>query len=171
MENRVKNQPVDVDVIPVASVPSRTTKVVNKFMIVALVIIAIGVGLFLKWSFQSEHVIQVNNEPFPVRTIGDTPESRGVLVLNVDFCKLQEAEGQLRISLINEAREVFLPASTENLPVGCEQREVPIVIPTGLIAGEYVVKFRTTYRLNPLKQSVVNEYQSEKIFIDPSVTQ
>jgi hypothetical protein len=164
-----KYQPEGLDVIPVASHPTKTSKIMNKVAVVALVIIAIGIGLFLKWSYQSENVLQVKNEPFPVRTIRNHPTAGGVVILTVDYCKLQEAKGDLRISFVSPSREVFLPLAEEDGPVGCFKTEFPVLIPRDIPADEYRIKFRVlNYKLNPLKTAVDDSFQSQSVIIDPT---
>lgn len=145
---------------------STSQRVVNKIIWAFLGLAFFGVGLMLFWAFQPSKVITVNNEPFPVRTIRENASANGVVILNVDYCKHVEAKGEVRISFIDSNHEVFLPISEENLKVGCNRQEFPILIPSVIDPGEYRVKFRIFYDINPLKQNIQNEFQSQPFTID-----
>ena len=138
-----------------------------KFLYASLVLIALAFALFLKWSFADENVLQVNNEPFPVRTIREHPSSNGVVILKVDFCKNTDVNGDLRLSFVSKDREVFLPITQERTPKGCQNTEFPIIIPSNIEPGTYVIKFRVTYDLNPLKKGIVDEFQSKEFTVEP----
>lgn len=137
----------------------------------ALVLVAITIGVFLKWSFQTNNIISVKNEPFPVRTIGKTAEANGVIILKVDFCKNVNTQGDLRMSFVSQDREVFLPLAVEKNPKGCRITEVPVIVPSGLPDGDYQVKFKVVYNLNPLKQGVTDEFTSQKFHVGSNLTE
>lgn len=142
-------------------------RIITRGFYVALVIIALGFGLFLYWLFQSEQVVTVNNEPFPVRTIREHPTAGGVVILSIDYCKRFDSDGTLRISFLNSHREHFLPVIREQIEKGCRVEEFPILIPNDIQPGKYVVKFRAVYNINPLKKGVVSEFVSDEFQIDP----
>lgn len=135
----------------------------------ALAFIALGVGLILFWSFQNENVLQINNEPFPVRTVRSDNEANGAVILKVDFCKNVETVGDVRTSFVGKDREIFLPLSKERGSKGCYVTEVPILIPDGTPPGRYKVRFRVVYDLNPLKRGIVDEFTSREFDIPPTV--
>lgn len=139
----------------------------NRIIYTALILIALSVGVFLKWSFETENVLQINNEPFPVRTIREHPEANGVVILKVDVCKNVDVEGDLRISFVSREREQFLPISKERSPKGCNVTEVPIIIPETLSPGIYKVRFRTVYNINPIKTNIANEFVSREFEVSP----
>lgn len=161
-----ENRPNDIEPISQSESPAKVTKLLNKLAVIAIIVAAIGIGVFLKWSFQSQEVLKVNNEPFPVRIIKDESGKEQLVMLKVDFCKLQQAEGQLRTSYFNERQEMFLPISRERSEKGCVVTELPVAIPHGILPGEYRVKFRTVYKLNPVKQEVVNEFVSQSFKVE-----
>lgn len=139
--------------------------IATRLLYAALVIAAIGVGIFLKWSFQDENVLEVKNEPFPVRTIRESPESNGVVILKVDYCKNIDTDGDLRMSFISKDKEVFLPIVKERGPKGCQVTDFPILVPESLEPGDYKIKFRVAYRINPLKSNVVDEFVSREFHV------
>lgn len=143
--------------------PTKTTRAINRTLFLSLAVIAVIIGIYLRWSFQSSEVIEVNNEPFPVRTLSEVSSPNGVVVLNIDYCKHQDINGELRISWVSSSREVLLPVITENLPVGCNQSELPVMIPSDLISDQYIIKFSVTYNINPIKNNVENEFMTQPI--------
>ncbi len=136
-----------------------------KLLAVALVIIAIAIGTLLKWSLADENVIEVKNEPFPVRTIRKHPTGGGVVFLKMQFCKNVDVDGEVRISFISPTREVFLPLAKEKSDSGCVDTEIPVAIPKDIPPDTYRVKFKAYYKLNPLK-SVNDEFTSSDFEVD-----
>lgn len=147
--------------------PTRTTKIANKIIYGALVVVALSIALVLSWSFQSENVVKVNNEPFPTRTIREHPTAGGVVILTLDYCKLQEAEGNLIISFVSPSSVYFLPERAERSEVGCTIYDYPVLIPENVPPGEYTIKFRIEYDLNPLKKGIIDEFESRPVIVDP----
>lgn len=138
---------------------TKITKYINRFMLVALVILGITVALLLKWSFADEDILVVKNSPFPTSTIA-SPEGQ-VIVMEADYCKNSDIKGTLRMSFVSKSREVFLPVQKEQGPKVCQKTKVPILIPKDLPTDTYKVKFRVSYNLNPLKQNVISEFESK----------
>lgn len=126
---------------------------------ISLLVTATFVGILLSWSFASEKVLEIKNEPFPIRTIRKNASVNGVVILSIDYCKNRDIEGEVRVSFVSDEREIFLPIAREQIPKGCKVQEVPIVIPKDLQPDTYRLKFRTHYDINPLK-SVDNIFES-----------
>lgn len=146
---------------------TKTKKVVSWFVIAGLVVIAVGIGIFLKWSFQPEEIFQIKNEPFPIRSVAPVITPGDVVILDVDFCKNHEVNGLLRISFVSSTREIFLPVSNETGAKRCEHTEFPLIVPKDIPNDEYRVKFRATYNLNPLKKGIVEEFESKPFKVGP----
>lgn len=146
---------------------SKKTKLINKALLVALVVIAISLFIMLRWAAANPNVLSLNKEPFPVRTIREHPTAGGVVFLTTDFCKNTNALGELRPSFVSETREIFLPMTIESSNKGCHDIELPILIPKDIQPDEYKVKLRFTYDINPLKQNIVQEFYSYPVIIDP----
>lgn len=150
---------------------STADKRISRVMYVAMGIIAIAVIVFAYWSLQPRQVLEVRNNPFPVRTIREHPTADGVVILKVDVCKHQDVVGRTRTSFVSPSREVFLPVAEEKLPVGClkdakgNPAEVPVLIPHDLPGGEYKVKFSVRYQINPIK-SVTEEFETKSFIVD-----
>lgn len=127
---------------------------------VSILLIAFGVGVLLFWAFANENVLEVKNSPFPTRVIANTTDR--YIVLDTEYCKNSGIQGKLRMSFVSDTQEVFLPVVDEKLPKGCSENSIPIAIPKSLQAGNYIVKFRATYNINPLKQNITTEFESRK---------
>lgn len=162
------NEPINTEV-PHAS---KASKIINKVIAIALILIALGLCVFLKWELADTTVLQVNNAPFPARIIPDTSNgSNGILVLTLDYCKKQPVNGQLRISYVSASREVFLPLTPEKGSVGCNPtKDIPILIPNDLPTDTYQLKFKAVYSLNPLKNNVTETFLSQPVKITNSRT-
>lgn len=139
--------------------PSRTTRLGNYIIYVALIILALAVSVFLYWSFQPSDVIDIHRVPIPVRTIREHPTADGVVILDLDYCKKVSATGRVRVSFVNSSREIFLPAGVDKQPPLCAHQEFPVLIPHDIPAGRYKVRFRSQYQINPIK-STVEEFDS-----------
>lgn len=148
-------------VIPVRE-PNLRQRIVNKLLFLSLFVAALGIAQFLYWSFQSEAVLKVNNEPFPSRVVKDGPENKGILILNVDYCKDIAVEGNLRMSFVSQTREIFLPLTREKGEEGCQKVDFPVLLPKELQPDKYFVRFRAVYDINPLKKNVVSEFKSQE---------
>lgn len=152
--------------IPIPAKQTLGQKIVTKIVVVGLLLSMLGVGLLVYWGSASTEVFQINKNPIPVRTIREHPTADGVVILDVDLCKKTSAKGQTRVSFVSASREIFLPLSDENLPEGCLDREIPILIPHEITPGEYKIKFRVEYDLNPLKKNVIQEFESLTFIVD-----
>lgn len=160
---KLERENVVLDVIPPATHPTKTTKYVNRFVVLALIIVAISLGIFLKWSFEGTDVLKVNNSPFPTKIVQQ--DGSGIVVLTADYCKNQKLDGTLRISFVSQSREIFLPIAQEELQRGCGIREIPIIIPKDLIPDTYKIKFRAIYDVNPVRQNIIVEFESKSFEI------
>lgn len=164
---RIENQPSDVDVIPELSHPTQATKNINKVVVGALIVIALCVGLFLKWSIEGSDPLVIKNSPFPTRSIRTHAQPEGVIILTVDYCKNTDLKGEVRTSFVSESREVFMPLAHEQLDRGCRKREIPVLIPKDLPADDYKLKFIVRYDINPLKRQVPAQFESRVFHVDP----
>jgi hypothetical protein len=130
----------------------------------ALGIIAAAVALVLYWNLVPLDVIEVRNQPIPVRPPVNSVGNAEILTHN--FCKLTNDKGTVRISFVGDTREVFLPVATENSPKRCNEKvDLPVIIPQDLTPGKYHVHFRATYNPNPLR-TVVEEWDSQEFNVE-----
>lgn len=146
--------------------PTKTTKWLNRVFLISLVLIALGIAQFLRWSFADTDVLQVHNSPFPARIVSDpSGKTGGIVFLTADYCKTQAITGQIRISYVSKSREIFLPLAKEQLPRGCAKTDVPVVIPLSILQDTYKIKFRVTYNINPLKQNIITDFESQQFMV------
>jgi hypothetical protein len=131
------------------------------YFIVFMIIVM--VAIFVAWLYQPSKVLTLNNVPFPTRVVHQSTDS--VLILNVDYCKNVRASGTIRISFVSSSREIFLPLAKENRPPGCHKQDLPILLPVGLPPDRYVLKFQTSYDINPLKKNVTSEFESQEFTV------
>lgn len=158
----IKNKGIDQS--PVNKVPARGRwdKVGLILVFISLIVIGLGIGRLLTWSLASEDILEVKNEPFPVRTIREHPTAAGVVILKVEACKNTETIGRVRTSFVSESREVFLPVFEDRGSRQCFESEVPVLIPKDLPPGKYKVHFRVAYDINPIKKDVLQEFESKE---------
>jgi hypothetical protein len=145
---------------------TNTSKRINWVVYFILLFLAAVVALFLYWTFQGSNVLDVKNNPVPVRTIRPHPQADGVVFLNINYCKNTKAEGRVRTSFVSPTREYFFPVSIDRQDPNCKFQEVPVAIPHEVLPGEYHIHFRITYKVNPIK-TVVEEFDSKKFEVVP----
>lgn len=167
LDLNIPPRPDDIHATPPEEHPSKSTKWFNRAGLIALLIIAAILLVIFRWSFQDTQVLTVKNAPFPVRTIRQHLQDNGVVILSADFCKNSDVTGQLRMSFVSDSREVFLPEAQERGKKGCQQTEVPVIIPKDLAPDDYKIKFRIAYDVNPLKKNVMTEFESQKFTVYP----
>lgn len=146
--------------------PSLKQRIATKVAFAALIVSAVIVGIFVYWASADSDVLQVKNSPFPVKYIPNNDTPNGLVLINVNYCKNADVVGKLRMSWVSDTREIFLPLVDENTPKGCSHRDIPIIIPDTLTNGDYKIKFRATYNLNPLKTEVTSEFESRTFNIN-----
>lgn len=158
-----ENRPKDLEPVVEPERPTKTARWFNRVIVAALVVIALGVGIFLKWSLESNSVLVVNNSPFPARVVSDpSGDTGGIVFLTADYCKNSDLEGSIRMSYVSKSNEFFLPITPEKLSMGCKVTDVPVVIPKDLPKDTYKIKFRVTYDINPLKNNVMIDFESRQ---------
>lgn len=168
--DRKENQPYDIDVIPKPVHQTKSAQLANRVIAVFLIVIALGLGIFLKWSFANTDILTINNSPFPARVVADpSGKTGGIVFLKANYCKNVAVDGQLRLSYISASREVFLPVVKEQSPKGCDDKEIPVVIPLNLLKDSYKVKFHVTYDVNPLKTGITNDFESQPITVGSNI--
>lgn len=124
-----------------------------------LALLALAVGLLLYWVYQPKRVLEIKNQPVPIRTIREHATADGVVILKVDYCKNVKAEGRTRLSFVSASREIFLPTSIDRQDPQCAVAEIPILLPHDIPADTYHIHFRVQYQINPLR-SVIEEFDS-----------
>jgi len=150
--------------------PTTRDRVFVKFAGLALAVAALCVATLLFWGAQSTTILDIHNAPFPTRTIREHPTAGGVIILDTDYCKTRNLDGDLRVSFVSASREIFLPITKERGAVGCHKSEIPVLIPKDIPADTYKIKFRVTYDVNPLKRNITQEFESQPVVVDESAS-
>lgn len=139
------------------------TRYLAVFVSIALVAFTL---VALRWTSESINVIEASNLPFPVRTIREHPTGGGVVILQVSYCKHKALVGRVRTSFVSPLREIFVPVTEEKSNTGCVDTEVPVILPKGMPADTYKVKYTITYDVNPFKKDVLIEFSSKPFVVD-----
>lgn len=160
-------RPADIDAIPELVHPAKVTKITNKIIVVALIIIFLVLFRIISWALETNQPLVINNSPFPTRSVRSAADPNGVIILTVDFCKNTDAQGKIRTSFVSSTREVFLPLTEEQFNKGCAKEEIPVLIPKDLPADDYKLKFIARYNLNPLKKQVPIVFESQVFHVNP----
>lgn len=116
-------------------------------------------GLFTYWAYQPSDVFKTSG---PLFVVPATNMAGGLAKITVSYCKSTSVPGIARTSYVSSSNEVFQPTTIERSPKGCADNvEIPVVIPKDLVPDTYFIRFKITYRVNPIK-TVVEEVDTEK---------
>lgn len=147
----------------------RAIRMVTVIAVVLSVVVLIATATVGRWAVQGRDVLEIKNDPVPVRTIRDHPEADGVVILKVDYCKKLSVTGKVRASFRGTSREIFLPPAEDKQQANCNNGtgnpiEIPVLIPADITPGHYSIHFRIDYKVNPLKNTV-EEFDSQEFEI------
>lgn len=138
----------------------RVTGTLSKVAYGVLAVALVVLSIVIYWLTSARDVLEIKNQPVPVRSIRQHPEADGVIIVHTNYCQHVAATARIRISFVSPSREVFLPADRDvPLPKKCEDIEVPVLIPKELPPGKYHLHWRIEYKVNPLKH-VIEEFDS-----------
>lgn len=127
-----------------------------------LAMILFGIGLFFYWSVQTGTILEVKNNPVPVRpTMIDKDQ---YLLLHYDYCKYSDAEGVVISSLVSKTSILPLPEAIDRTGKSCRAFDAPYPVPGQTPPGTYHYEFKACYPLNPIKTTCV-EWQSKEFTI------
>ena len=130
------------------------------FVTLTLVILTLLYGAYLAlWPFKT---LEVYQNPMPVL---NSPVRRGGPVkMRVDYCKFTTAPFDISWQLVND-RVFFLEVKPTDLPTGCRNVVVsPVIIPKDVPLGEYIIRNKVTYYLNP-RRRVTLEFKTEPFVV------
>lgn len=123
----------------------------------------IAVVLISYWNVQNPQVLVAKNTPFsvrpPVNAAGNTE------YVHINYCKNVKAKGVVTLRLVGKKSVIRLPWPVDNSEPQCLDTEIPIVLPTYAIDDTYYFDFSISYKVNPIKITVVN-LRSEKFTIN-----
>lgn len=139
----------------------KRTIVASRIGYIVIGIAVIVLATIAYWLNQPSNVLEIKNQPIPIRTIRPEGHPAGVVILRYDYCKNIAVEGKIRTSFVSDSAELFLPLADDKTEKACKDEvEVPYIIPPQITAGKYKLHFRATYQLNPIK-TVVQEWDSQ----------
>lgn len=105
------------------------------------------------WTFESEKVLEVHKQPFPVALHENSEGGPPIVIVSLDYCKLKAKKGEVIARLIGKKSITRLPWGNDTQPADCIKADVPIVLPASAADDEYYIEFEVVYKLNPLKQA------------------
>lgn len=143
----------------------RHTRIFSFLGVGVLVAAVIAIAVVIFWVNQPSDVLEIRNQPVPVRTIRSAAHPEGVVILKYSYCKNYNTEGRVRTSFVSQSSEIFLPVATDRTDKTClDNIEVPVLVPPQIVSGKYKLHFRATYQINPLKQAII-EWDSQEFEI------
>jgi hypothetical protein len=122
---------------------------------VSLGVSFIFVLLVLFWLIFPYKPLSINNHPYPVIT--KEVKKGDVLLFEVDYCKLTDKKATITRRFIDSLLYV-MPDITAVNEMGCRRQLVSEEIPQNLPAGEYVMDFYYTYKVNPIREVTVHAH-------------
>lgn len=142
---------------------NNTQRLAKRISFVAVILIAALMSLIMFWLFTGNDVLDVKNNPVPVKP--SFVKSTENVVLDVSFCKKTNSTGRVTRRLVSDKSELLAPTDTDNSGKGCHDH-APIVvpIPAETVPGVYHVNYRVVYTVNPLK-TVIEEFNSQNFTV------
>lgn len=143
----------------------------NKILMpLSFIVVVLGVLmaiLFSFWSLYPYDVFEIKKLPVPV-TEPENIKSGRLIFLDIDFCKYMDVEGKVERFLVSEREVIALPSYTDGAPKGCQEAQVPILLPYTILAQEFRITYKATYQVNPIR-TVVEEFETKSFVIKPIV--
>lgn len=135
----------------------KTTTVKKTPYYIALCIIGLAIfvgGLFIFWSVQPSTILVIKNNPVPA-TVGILNGDREVSA-KVNYCKTTHSTGVFTYDFISKSTDIAAPSTEVTSPKECKDG-APLVIPVPkqAVADTYRIHFTVTYKINPIKTTVV----------------
>lgn len=134
-------------------------KIAKAIIYTTLAVLVIGASTLVYWTFEADDVLTVKNQPVPVRPKEINPEATVILSPNV--CKNLPVPGIIRRTLVSKSSKILLPDYYNNFPVGCNNRDLAVIIPGQTPDDVYHLEFDVTYVINPLKTVVEHWYTQD----------
>jgi hypothetical protein len=125
-------------------------------------ITAIALIIYLYWLFQIGTVLEIKNNPVPVRP--KTIDHDQYIILHYDYCKYSNTEGTVESSLVSKTTVLPLPTLEDTTKKACHSFDAPYPLPGQAPSETYHYKFKACYPLNPVK-TVCTEWESKEFVI------
>ena len=119
-----------------------------------LLLLSTAIILFLGYEFLwPVEILKPNVQPY--RVITKTVKPGGVLVYEVDACKLRNASGIVVRRFVDHVI-LSQPSETTNIRVGCNKTLVSVTVPTIITAGSWHLNLALSYPVNPFRTKEYN---------------
>lgn len=128
----------------------------NILTVSAFVAAFAALAVFVYWTVEPKNVIEVVNQPVPVRP--DTISPEATVIVSPTFCKYLNKPAKVERFLISDSARIPLPVYPNNLPRGCKTYDLPVVIPAFVTDDVYHLEYNTTYQINPITEFKVHWY-------------
>lgn len=141
----------------------------NTGKIVFFVLIALATLPFILagfWNFQPGNILEITNQPVPVRP--ETVHNEIYVSLIYDYCKHMDIKGKIETKLVSNKTTLGLPDIEESSTAACKKGvQVPQPIPPQTPLDTYHYHFKAIYVLNPLR-TVTYEWDSASFVVKGS---
>ena len=134
---------------------NRKDKSITILLFVSLGISFIFVLLVLFWVLFPYKPLSINNHPYPVIT--KEVKKGDALLFKMDYCKYTDKKATVTRRFIDSLLYV-MPDITAVNEMGCRRQLVSEEIPQNLPAGEYIMDFYYTYKVNPIREVTVHAH-------------
>lgn len=130
------------------------------YFVLALALITLGVVAY--WANQSSNVLEIKNDPIPIKFIHSADHPQGIVILKYSFCKNTDAVGIVQTSFVGVGTKILVPEAEDRSLKSCNANlEVPYLIPPQVVPGKYRLNFEARYKINPIK-TTVTKWQSQE---------
>jgi len=140
---------------PDMKVINRKDKSITILLFVSLGISFIFVLLVLFWVLFPYKPLSINNHPYPVIT--KEVKKGDALLFKMDYCKYTDKKATVTRRFIDGLLYV-MPDITAVNEAGCRKQLISEEIPQNLPAGEYIMDFYYTYKVNPIREVTVHAH-------------
>ena len=139
----------------------RVLAIVSYLVILAGFLLA---GLFIYWTFlQPSEVFRVKDNT--IRVVPESVRPHDEVTLSLSFCKLISVDGEVQRSFVSRSVEILTPAIKEDIGKTCvDNIQSKVLVPGQSPPGEYRIKYRAKYKINPIK-TVEETYYSEPFVV------
>jgi len=138
---------------PDMKVINRKDKSITILLFVSLGISFIFVLLVLFWVLFPYKPLSINNHPYPVIT--KEVKKGDALLFKMDYCKFTDKKATVTRRFTDSLLYV-MPDITAVNEAGCRKQLISEEIPQNLPAGEYIMDFYYTYKVNPIREVTVH---------------
>lgn len=115
-----------------------------------------ALATFLYWTIEPNRVLEIKNQPVPVRP--DTISPEATIIASPTFCKYIQKPARIERFLISKSAKIPLPVYPNNFPIGCHTYDLAVIIPAFVTDDVYHLEYNVTYTVNPITQDKVHWY-------------